>query len=132
MDKYEIINGSRILKGSVVKNRSILRENTSRTFNQLVTWILNVRLTYRMYGFKLFKKPTVIQLINTGIRTEGWFFFSELLVKAIWSDITVTEIPVRWTDAGHSKVDIAMLTGQYLKEIFRLKKERENFKKLEK
>ena len=85
-----------------------------------------------MYGFKLFKKPTVIQLINTGIRTEGWFFFSELLVKAIWSDITVTEIPVRWTDAGHSKVDIAMLTGQYLKEIFRLKKERENFKKLEK
>ena len=125
--RYEIINGSRLLKGSLVKNRSITREITSRCFNHLIKRLLGVKLSDGMCGFKFFKRSTVQKLINTGIMTEGWFFSAELLVKAIWSGIAVKEIPVNWSDDSQSKVDIPTLAKQYLIEIFRLKKEKKNF-----
>lgn len=126
-ERYEIINGSRLLKDSVVKNRSIVREITSRCFNWLVCLMLGATVTDGMCGFKFFRRNTVVQLIKTGIKTDGWFFSTEVLVKAIWSGVPIKEIPVRWTDDGHSKVDILSLSRQYLKEIFRLKKEKKNF-----
>ncbi|MGB4840236.1 MAG: glycosyltransferase [Saprospiraceae bacterium] len=129
MDTYQIINGSRLLKGSEVKNRNFVREITSRCFNRLVRLMLDVKLTDGMCGFKFFKRSTVVQLIDTGIVTEGWFFSTELLVKAIWSEIALKEIPIKWTDNKHSKVDIPRLSKQYLKELFRLKKEKKRFKK---
>ena len=72
-NRYEIINGSRLLPDSVVKNRSIMREITSRSFNRLIQVLLGVRLTDGMCGFKFFRRSTVVPLINTGIKTEGWF-----------------------------------------------------------
>lgn len=126
-ERYEIINGSRLLKDSVVKNRSIVREITSRCFNWLVHLMLDVSITDGMCGFKFFKRNTVVQLIKTGIKTDGWFFSTEVLVKAIWSGVPIKEIPVHWTDDGQSKVKIMTLTREYVKEILRLKREKMSF-----
>ena len=130
MDKgSEIINGSRLLKKSEVINRTFIREFTSRMFNFLLKVILKVKFTDGMCGFKFFKRKTIQSLINTGIDTKGWFFSTEILVKGYWKGIEIKEIPVKWTDDRNSKVKIISLSLNYLKNIFKLKKEEKEFKK---
>jgi len=62
-----------------------------------------------MCGFKFFDRKVAQELINTGIDTKGWFFSTEMLVKAEWKNIKIKEIPVKWTDDRKSKVKILSL-----------------------
>ena len=126
-DKIYIVNGSRLLPNSEVTNRTIFREVTSKGFNFLVKRILDVEITDGMCGFKFFKKTIANKLINTGINTDGWFFSTEILVKAIWSGIKVKEIPLFWDDKGDTRVNVAKSVFDYLKSIFKMKKEKKNF-----
>ena len=123
----EIVNGSRLLKGAVVKNRTLLREVTSRVFNFIVKNLLRARITDGMCGFKFFKRTTAVSLINTGIDLDGWFFSTEILVKGDWLRKKITEIPVKWTDDPNSKVNVRKLSQQYFNEILRLRKEKKAF-----
>ena len=82
-----------------------------------------------MCGFKLFSRKVAVELINTGINIDGWFFSTEILVKANWLNKTLKEIPVKWTDDPNSKVDVKKLSKAYFKEIIRLKKEKKVFLK---
>ncbi|MBK8699315.1 MAG: glycosyltransferase [Saprospiraceae bacterium] len=128
-NQCDIVNGSRLMHGAVVKKRSPLREVTSRAFNQLVRALLGVNLSDGMCGFKFFRRETAIKLLDTGITTDNWFFSTEMLVKALWLDERLTEIPVSWTDDGLSKVNIPTLSWQYFREILRLRKEKAHFMK---
>jgi len=123
----EVVNGSRLLKDSIVVNRSSLRETTSRGFNFLAKLLLKYNISDGMCGFKFFKRETVTSLINTGIETDGWFFSTEVLAKAEWEGNEIIEIPVKWTDDRNSKVKVVNLSIDYLKELLRLRKEKEDF-----
>lgn len=124
---FEIVNGSRLLSGSVVENRSSLREFTSRAFNNLVRTLLGVDFTDGMCGFKFLKRKTAMELIDTGITLDGWFFATEILVKAEWTNKSVKEIPVKWTDDPNSKVNVLKLSKEYWGEILRLRTEKKQF-----
>ena len=113
----KIINGSRLLKESEVINRTLLIEITSRVFNFLLKFILKIKFTDGMCGFKFFDRKVAQELINIGIDTKGWFFSTEILVKAQWKNIKIKEIPVKWTDDRKSKVKILSLSSNYLKRI---------------
>lgn len=80
-----------------------------------------------MSGFKFFSRNTATELINKGIELDGWFFSTEILVKALWCGHMVKEIPIVWTDDNISKVKVIQLTKEYLIEILRLRKERKTF-----
>ena len=114
----KIINGSRLLKDSIVINRTLLREISSRSFNFILKLILGIKFSDGMCGFKFFDRST-----------KGWFFSTEMLVKGYWKNFQIKEIPVKWTDDRNSKVKIVSLSLNYLKSIFRLKKEEKEFKR---
>jgi glycosyltransferase involved in cell wall biosynthesis len=123
----EIINGSRLLYDSVVKNRTPLRTFTSKSFNKIVKKSLGTNFTDGMCGFKFFKAQTAKELINTGIVTDGWFFSTEILVKAEWMNKRIHELAISWEDDNNSKVKVIKLSQEYLKQIQRLKKEKNDF-----
>ena len=125
----KVINGSRLLKESKVINRTLLREISSRSFNLILKIILGIKFSDGMCGFKFFDRKVAQELINTGIDTKGWFFSTEMLVKSYWKNIKIIEIPVIWTDDRNSKVKIVSLSLNYLKNIFKLKKEEKEFKR---
>jgi len=126
-DKIDIVNGSRLLPNSVVVNRTLLREITSRGFNFLIQNLLNVNISDGMCGFKFFRRDKAQSLIKTGINIDGWFFSTEILVKADWSKMTIKEIPIEWTDDQDSKVNVVKLSSNYFKQILRLKFEKNRF-----
>lgn len=127
--RTKVINGSRLLKDSRVINRTLLREVSSRSFNLILKVILGIKFSDGMCGFKFFDRKVAQELLNTGIDTKGWFFSTEMLVKSYWKNIKIVEIPVIWTDDRNSKVKIFSLSLNYLKSIFKLKKEEKEFKK---
>lgn len=126
-DKIDIVNGSRLLSNSVVVNRTLLREITSRGFNFLIQNLLNVNISDGMCGFKFFRSDKAKFLIQSGIDIDGWFFSTEILVKADWCGMNLKEIPIEWTDDQDSKVNVLKLSSNYFKQILRLKFERNKF-----
>lgn len=116
-----IVNGSRWLEKSIVVNRSVLRGVTSYCFNFLVRTCFSNGISDGMCGFKFFKREVAQELINTGIDTDGWIFSTEILIKALWLNLTITEIAVKWTDDPNSKVKIVRLSYDYLKHLLSLR-----------
>lgn len=90
----DISTGSRLLPESDIR-RTGGREIASRTYNLLVRWILGSRVFDHQCGFKAFNRARILPVLPT-IRSNHWFWDTELLVRAQRKGYTVMEFPVRW------------------------------------
>ncbi len=122
----DVVNGSRLLPGSDVINRALLRELTSRSFNAIIRALLTRGVTDGMCGFTFLPRNVFLTLASI-LASNGWFFSTELLVKAIWKGYRLKEIPICWIDGGHSKVKIFSLSITYMREILRVRRQRKLF-----
>ncbi len=122
-DKIDIVNGSRLLPGSQVINRSLTRDITSVGFNFLLKFVFGTTFTDGMCGFKFVKKDSYEKLTQMGLDNNEWFFCAELLIKAELSGMQIYEVPVRWVDDRDSRVELIKTIGKYSKEIRRLRLE---------
>lgn len=124
-NRFNVVSGSRLLDESIVQGRNWKREIASRGLNFILQQSLDVHFSDGMCGFKFLKKPLFLEIQEKlGPLDEGWFFNTEILVKSEWLGEWVLDIPVRWTDDADSRVNIPRLTKSYLKEIYRLYREK--------
>lgn len=116
----QIVVGSRLKKGAKVYGRTLLREITSRGLNIILKLLLQVRFTDAMCGFKFYRKDVADRLVQICSDNNGWFYCAEMMIRAEWNHIKVTEIPVIWRDDTASKVKVGALSMSYMKEILKL------------
>src|SRR5215813_1588385 len=102
-DGYELYLGSRLKRGASVRNRTLLRELTSRVFNQLLRLRLGVSFTDAMCGFKFIDRNLYRRLTDRFAFTDDWFFATQLAVRAEWLGARILDMPVDWTDQPDSK-----------------------------
>lgn len=121
---YDVVTGSRFLPDSKVE-RKLKREILSRGYNSLLKLILNVKFKDAQCGFKAVNKRIVKEIIPL-IKNNEWFFDTELLVLSEKKGYKIKEIPVKWTEDKDSKVRTAQTSFNYIKSIFRLRKELKN------
>lgn len=95
-----VVIGSRYLKESKAK-RDPVRYIASKGFNLLVRVMLGSRLSDHQCGFKAFRKDLVLPVIEK-IEERGWFWDTELLVRAQRDGLNVKEIPIEWKEAPGS------------------------------
>ena len=105
----DIATGSRLLPESDIK-RTEGREIASRSYNFLVRTILGSRLFDHQCGFKAFNKAKILPILPT-IRSNHWFWDTELLVRAQRAGFTVTEFPVRWRAGKGTTVRVKDVFG---------------------
>lgn len=116
----DIVVGSRFLKGSKIE-RGFLREISSRFYNFLLKLFFNLKIKDAQCGFKAVNKKVVKNLLPK-VENNGFFFDSELLIRAEKENYKIKEIPIEWKEAKRkSKVNILKTTLNYLKEIIKLK-----------
>lgn len=89
-----ISTGSRLLPSSDTV-RTGGREIASRGYNFLVRLFLKSRLHDHQCGFKGFRRDQVLPLLAS-VRSDHWFWDTELLVRAQLKGYTVAEFPVTW------------------------------------
>ena len=121
------VNGSRLLRGSRVVNRTLIREITSRGFNFLVRGLLGVEFTDGMCGFKFYRREALLPVLHE-IDNDSWFFETEVLTKLSWSGIRIHEIPVFWTEDRDSRVRIVSLSLSYFRQILKVRREKKFWK----
>jgi glycosyltransferase involved in cell wall biosynthesis len=117
---HSLLNGSRLLGGSKVYDRKWIRELSSRVFNFILRQVLAVRFTDAMCGFTFLPRSLFEEITAEHELSHRWFFSAELLIKAEWLGVNITEIPVIWRDDPRSKVKLLQLTKEYLSEIARV------------
>jgi glycosyltransferase AglD len=90
----DISTGSRLLPASDIV-RSGDREIASRGYNFLVRLLLSSNIFDHQCGFKAFNKERILPLLPA-IRSNHWFWDTEILVRAQRLNYRIIELPVRW------------------------------------
>ncbi|GAA4796633.1 bifunctional glycosyltransferase family 2/GtrA family protein [Streptomyces ziwulingensis] len=110
--------GTRLAPGSRVV-RGPKREATSRCYNALLRATLAVGFTDAQCGFKAVRREVAERLLP-GVRDDGWFFDTELLVAAERAGLRIHEVPVDWVDDPDSRVDLLATALADLRGIARI------------
>jgi glycosyltransferase involved in cell wall biosynthesis len=99
-----ISTGSRLMPASDII-RTGGREIASRTYNFLVRLFLGSRVFDHQCGFKGFNKGHIVPLLPT-IKSDHWFWDTEILVRAQRKGYPVAEFPVHWRAGKGTTVKI--------------------------
>ena len=104
----------------------MLRELTSRLFNQLLRLRLGVSFSDAMCGFKFIDRNLYRRLADRFQFTDDWFFATQLAVRAEWLGARILDMPVDWTDQPDSKSSARLinLSLLYLAGIAELREEK--------
>lgn len=113
--------GSRYLPQSRVV-RSRLRRLFSFSYRNFLALFLQTKIKDFPCGFKAVTQK-VVQDIVPQIKNQTWFFDTELVYLAEQAGLKIKEIPVTWAEpqGRESRVRLAKVSWQYLREVWRLK-----------
>jgi len=117
---YDIVTGSRYIKGGGVSGWDLRRKLTSRVANFIADTLLNPGCSDLTGSFRLYKKP-VLQAIIEKTKARGYTFQMEMVIRARQQKFTIAEVPIVFVDRifGESKLGISEITG-YLKGVLLL------------
>jgi len=102
----DVVIGSRALDRTYIeKHQSRFREFGGLMFNFMVRLLLGLQLYDTQCGFKLFHRERSRKVFDKQT-TFGFGFDAELLFLAKRNGLKIREIPVRWSHAEGSKVNL--------------------------
>lgn len=116
----DVAIGSRAAPGAREIDQPLHRQLMGRTFNRLVQTLVLPGFHDTQCGFKLFRGEVAHRLF-AGLLIEGFAFDVEILVRALDGGCTVEEVPVRWFNAGASKVAPLRAPVTMLRDLIRLR-----------
>ncbi len=113
--------GSRRAEGAeIISDRSIARRVASNIFNILVRGITGLKYSDTQCGAKIFKRKALDE-VRDNIKSLGYEFDVELLLRLKRLGYKIVEVPVRWKHSGSSKFSLmhapAMFVGLLLMRI---------------
>jgi glycosyltransferase involved in cell wall biosynthesis len=94
--RFSIVTGSRYLPESKAY-RPILRWFASKAYNQLIRLLFQTRISDHQCGFKSFSRKCVIDM-DPLVKSDSWFWDTEILVIAKRMGYKILEIPVFWVE----------------------------------
>lgn len=119
----DMVNASRLSKTSDTRGRKWYRNITSYGLKMCMKLFLGMKASDAICGFKFFKRSSLLPLMEKTTNENGWFYIIELLIRAEKEQYKIIELPVRWQDEYHSKVQVLSLINNYLTHIMRLRKQ---------
>ena len=119
--KVEIVSGTRYRKGGGVAGWDTFRKLTSCGANFLAHFLLATGGASDLTGsFRLYERSALEKILPT-IKSKGYAFQMEILVRAHKSGMTIGEVPITFVDRiyGESKLGANEII-MYLKGLLQL------------
>lgn len=114
-ETLQIVNGSRWANGYLSSGRPLNRVLSSIGLTTLLKRRLKMKASDAFCGFKFFRHPVALKLIEESDQSDnGWFFIVEMLIRAERNGYRIKELPVEWKDDGNSSVRTIPTTKYYL------------------
>lgn len=121
IDVYDIIIGSRRLKGSRIKiKQPFYRRIPGKIFPILVNLLVLKDIQDSQCGFKLFKRKAAIDIFKRQT-IKGFGFDVEVLYLAKRLGYRIKEIPVVWINDVNSRLDPIKDSYRMFKELLKIK-----------
>ena len=117
---YDVVIGSRHVKGNVEVKRSFLRGLFSKASSLLIQIILLPGIKDSQCGFKAFKRDVAERLFSVQTLMRWGFDFEILAVARYWG-LKIKEVPVNWAHIGASRLRFVHAVLRTLKELFIVK-----------
>ena len=115
---YDVASGSRLARGSET-TRSLKREVISRCYVLIIrAFFPRLRISDAQCGFKAAARRAV-EAVVPSIEDRGWFFDTELLVRAHQAGFRVGELPVHWVEDPDTKVQIVSTATEDIRGLVR-------------
>lgn len=112
---------SRALPGSTIGvHQPGRRETMGRTYNRLVQLLVLPGLHDTQCGFKVFTAEAAVACFEP-LRSRGFGFDAEALVRARRNGWEIAEVPVRWDHRDDSRVSALRDSGMVLLDLIRLR-----------
>jgi glycosyltransferase involved in cell wall biosynthesis len=121
-DGYDLATGRRFGQQATVVGRKLNREVLSRTHNLVTRFVFGTKVVDNQCGFKAMSRASAQRLLPR-VADDGWFFDTELLVRAEKEGSSIKQVPVYWTDDPTTHLRILPAASQYLQGLWRLKRE---------
>lgn len=122
-NECDIAHGSRMLPGSVIKiSQEKDRKLSSTVIRFLVTKFLGVpnSLTDTQCGFKIYKGEVAKELFSK-LRTNGFMFEVENILRAEKNKYRIKEFPVEWSCDRDSRITFLKTPWRVLLDIFKIR-----------
>ncbi|MEK9152042.1 MAG: glycosyltransferase [Patescibacteria group bacterium] len=124
-DGADVAVGSRRHPDSRVL-RTPMRRLTSWGYLAALRLFIGTKVADMPCGFKAVT-ARVVREVLPAVRDQGWFFDSELVLRAERRGFTIREVPVDWRDdrdrPRKSKVAVFRLGREYLRKVFELRRD---------
>jgi dolichyl-phosphate beta-glucosyltransferase len=117
---YDVVLGSRNLPGAVLGSRQpFSRELLGRGFRRLAAKLFAPEVSDFTCGFKGFRAAAA-EAVFERTTIDGWAYDVELVVVARLLGYRIGEVPVRWSHASGSKVDVPWAVLEALSDLVRI------------
>jgi dolichyl-phosphate beta-glucosyltransferase len=117
----DVVIGSRAKQSDETKVSTVIhRKILGRVFNRVVNLLLLPGIADTQCGFKLFTKRAAAYLFSQQ-RSDRFSFDVELLFLARQVKLTLTEVPINWTNIPGSKVNLLIDAIVMFRDILRFK-----------
>jgi dolichyl-phosphate beta-glucosyltransferase len=117
----QVAIASRAVPGSTIDvHQPGRREMMGRTYNRLVQLIVLPGLHDTQCGFKVFTAQAAAACFQP-LRTKGFGFDAEALLRARRQGWEIAEVPVRWSHREDSRVSALRDSGMVLLDLLRLR-----------
>jgi dolichyl-phosphate beta-glucosyltransferase len=120
IDRYDIVIGSRYMKGGGHGKRALLKTMLSRGGNVLFKVILGLNFTDTRAPMKLYRGEVAADLFPR-LRLPGFGFDTELLFLAKRLGYTVREYPVTWEPGDETTVSFRRDAIRSILELFQVR-----------
>jgi dolichyl-phosphate beta-glucosyltransferase len=116
----DIAIGSRGARGSEIEvHQPVYRELAGKTFNLLVRGLTGLPFHDTQCGFKLFRVAVTRALFEEQ-RIDGFAFDVEILLHARRRAVSVSEVPVRWSNDPQTRVDLLRASARMSFDLVRV------------
>lgn len=103
----DLATGSRYMEGATV-HRPLLRKLASRLYNKLIRIVFKDHVFDHQIGFKAFSNRLIMKNLNK-IKSTGWFWDTEIIVRSIHNNYRFVEFPVEWEEKKGKRTPIRRL-----------------------
>jgi dolichol-phosphate mannosyltransferase len=116
LDRYDLVIGSRYLRGVSVVNWPLRRIMLSTSANRYIRFVTGLSPMDCTGGFRLWRRDALAKLPLDHARTSGYAFLTEMLYEAVRRGCRVGEVPIVFVERaeGYSKVSSKVLMESLL------------------
>jgi len=119
LDEYDLIIGSRYIKGARIYDCSLARRLLSWMANIFARLILGLSVKDSTSGFRCIKRSALEKIDFDVISSQGFFFNTEMLMQLFLKKAKIIEYPIDFQGRhrGKSKMSLFIIFESFLKVI---------------